>query len=251
VTEPAIRPLLRIPLDRTSPVPLYFQVAEQLERTIEAGEIPAGTRLDNEILLAEQMGVSRPTMRRAIQYLVERGLLVRKRGVGTQVVQSKVRRPVELSSLYDDLEKSKQRPRTDVLRFELEPASDIVAHALGIPEGSEVYHIERLRYAHDDPLAVMRNYLPAGVVNLSREALEHHGLYQVLRAAGLRLKFADQVIGARAATASEGQLLGEKKGAPLLTMTRTTYDDAGRAIEYGAHFYRASLYSFEITLMGS
>jgi DNA-binding GntR family transcriptional regulator len=250
VAEPATRPALRIPLDRQSPVPLYFQVAEHLERLIESGEIPAGSRLDNEILLAEQVGLSRPTMRRAIQYLVERGLLVRKRGVGTQVVQSKVRRPVELTSLYDDLEKSKQRPRTEVLNFSVEPASDVVAHALGVPEGSDVYHMERLRYAHDEPLAVLRNWLPAQVITLSQEELEKQGLYQVLRSAGLRLKFADQVIGARAATSGEGQLLEEKKGAPLLTMTRTTYDDAGRAIEYGAHIYRASLYSFEITLMG-
>ena len=73
-------------MDRASPVPLYFQVATRLQQLIEEGEIPLGTRLENEIDLADQVRVSRPTMRRAIQYLVERGMLVRKRGVGTQVV---------------------------------------------------------------------------------------------------------------------------------------------------------------------
>jgi len=251
VTESAPRPSLTVPLDRNSPVPLYFQVAQHLERVIESGELPPGTRLENEILLADQLGLSRPTMRRAIQYLVERGLLVRKRGVGTQVVQSKVRRPVQLSSLWDDLEKSEQRPRTEVLSFDVEPAGDVVAHALGVPEGSRVQHIERLRYAHDEPLAVMRNYLPPALGGLSREALERQGLYQVLRSAGIRLKFADQTIGARAASVTEARLLREKKGAPLLTMTRTTYDDTGRPVEYGTHIYRASLYSFEMTLMDS
>ncbi len=86
-------------VDRNSPVPLYFQVAQQLEKLIESGELATGTRLENEIDLADQLGLSRPTMRRAIQYLVDRGLLVRKRGVGTQVLHAKVRRQVELSSL--------------------------------------------------------------------------------------------------------------------------------------------------------
>src|SRR5690606_26689231 len=60
---------LRVPLDRTSPVPLYFQVAQHLQQAIESGELPVGTRLDNEIALADQLGLSRPTMRRAIQHL--------------------------------------------------------------------------------------------------------------------------------------------------------------------------------------
>ena len=85
-------------VDRTSPVPLYFQVAQHLEQLIESGDLATGTRLENEVDLAEQFGLSRPTMRRAIGYLVDRGLLVRKRGVGTQVVHAKARRQVELTS---------------------------------------------------------------------------------------------------------------------------------------------------------
>ena len=126
-----------IRVDRSSPVPLYFQVAQHLEQMIESGELPMGTRLENEIDLADQLGLSRPTMRRAIEYLVGRGLLVRKRGIGT-----------------------------------------------------------------------------------------------------------------RAATAAEARALGERKGAPLLTMERSAYDDHGRAVEHGHHLYRASRYSFDLTLTG-
>jgi DNA-binding MarR family transcriptional regulator len=77
-----------IPVDPTSPVPLYFQAAQHIQRAIETGELPPGSRLDNELLLAEQFGLSRPTMRRAMQYLVDKGLLVRRRGIGTQVADA-------------------------------------------------------------------------------------------------------------------------------------------------------------------
>jgi len=226
-------------------------VAQRLEHAIESGDLAAGTMLDNELDLAEQLGLSRPTLRRAIQYLVDRGLLVRRRGVGTQVVHAKVRRPVELTSLYDDLAATDRRPRTDVLSFELEPASDVVAHALSIPEGAEIYAIERLRYADDEPLAVMRNQVPAGLIPLTREALETHGLYEIMRANGIALRIASQTIGARAATATEARILRDTRGAPLLTMVRTVYDDHGHAVEHGDHIYRASLYAFELTLTSS
>jgi DNA-binding GntR family transcriptional regulator len=68
-------------LDRSSPVPLYFQVASRLQEQIEHGDLPVGGRLENEVELADRLGVSRPTMRKAIGYLVERGMLVRRRGV--------------------------------------------------------------------------------------------------------------------------------------------------------------------------
>lgn len=235
-------------VDRSSPVPLYFQVAEHLEKLIESGQYAPGTRLENEVVLAERLGLSRPTMRRAIEYLVDRGLLVRKRGVGTQVVQPKVRRPVELSSLYDDLHSAGKRPRTEVLSFAAEEPSELVAQALAVPLDSKVYAFERLRYAGDEPLSIMCNWVPADVVALDADALRERGFYQILRTSGITLKIASESIGGRAARAAEARLLNEKAGAPLLTMTRTAYDETGRAVEYGSHVYRASLYTFEITL---
>lgn len=245
-----VSPELDIPLDRGSPVPLYFQVAEQLRRAIDAGDLPPGTRLDNEIALADRLGLSRPTMRRAIEYLVDQGLLVRKRGVGTQVVHNRVRRSIELTSLYDDLAAAGAEPRTEVLRHELVPAPVPVALALDVTEGTEVTELERLRYAGTEPLALMRNFLPAGILTLTTESLQEQGFYQLLRAAGVHLRVATQTIGARSATAAEARLLGEKRGAPVLTMTRVTHDDAGRIIEYANHLYRASRYTFELTLVG-
>jgi GntR family transcriptional regulator len=238
-----------IAVDRGSPVPLYYQVAQELERAIESGNLEPGTRLDNEIALADQLGLSRPTIRRAIEYLVQRGLLVRKRGVGTQVVHPKVRRPLELSSLYDDLAGAGKRPTTKVLSLQVLPAPDAVAHELGLAEGAPVVALERIRFARDEPLALMRNFISAGLVELTAESLERTGLYQLMRTAGVRLHLASQRIGARAATSAEAAALQERKGATVLTMQRAVFDDAGRAVEYGNHLYRASIYSFELILV--
>lgn len=237
-----------ITVDRNSPVPLYYQVAQVLEQAIASGDLPPGSRLDNEIALAEQLGLSRPTMRRAIEYLVDRGLLVRKRGVGTQVVRQQVRRPLELTSLHDDLSRAGKQPRTEVLSVVEESAPAAVAEALQLDAEAPVLRLERLRYSGDEPLALMSNYLPAGLLAVSEGDLKEAGLYELLRRAGVRINVASQTVGAVAANAAQARLLGEKRGAPLLTMHRTAYDDEGRPVEYGDHLYRASLYSFELVL---
>jgi DNA-binding GntR family transcriptional regulator len=238
-----------ITVDRYSPVPMYYQVAQQLEYAIESGELPPGSRLDGELALADQLGVSRPTLRRAIEYLVDRGYLVRRRAVGTQVVHPKVRRPMALSSLYDDLATSRKDPRTKVLSIATVPATDAVAHALGLDDRVEVVALERLRYADGEPLAIMRNWLPLGLVELDAERLERTGLYQLMRAAGIKLHLASQTIGARGASTAEAKLLGARRGEPLLTMSRTTYNENGLPVELADHIYRASLYTFEIVLV--
>ena len=222
-----------VALDRSSPVPLYFQVATRLQKLIESGEMPVGGRMENEVDLADRLGVSRPTMRRAIQYLVERGMLVRKRGVGTQIVHPKVRRPVELSSLYDDLVEAGQRaasPRCSTSASAPPPR--------GWPSGTacrpglEVTWIERLRYAGGEPLALMHNAIPRRCCSLDRR---RPGRPRPLRAAAARPghvpRMATQVVGARAANAAEARVLHENRGAPLLTMSRTAWDEMGEAVE--------------------
>ena len=201
-----------IRVDRSSPVPLYFQVAQHLEQMIESGELPMGTRLENETDLADQLGLSRPTMRRAIEYLVGRGLLVRKRGIGTQVVHTKVTREVELTSLYDDLAKTGRDPSTRVVSFRTEAAADALAGKLGIPAGTQVYVFERLRYADAEPLALMRNHVPVHLLRLSPADLEAQGLYNLLRANGVTMRIAKQAIGARAATAAEARCARRAQG---------------------------------------
>lgn len=204
---------LGLGVDRTSPVPLYYQLARQLETAIEQGLLAPGSLLGNELELAARLGLSRPTVRQAIQSLVDKGLMVRRRGVGTQVVHSRIKRPLELSSLYDDLEAAGRRPATRVLRNTVEPATADIAAALGVAEGSDVHLVERLRYAYDEPMALLRNHLPPQLLDLGTERLESTGLYRMMRSAGITLHSARQTVGARAATVEEGELLDEAAGA--------------------------------------
>jgi DNA-binding GntR family transcriptional regulator len=229
---------------------LHALVAARLQELIETGGLPVGARIENEVRLAERLGISRPTMRRAMQHLVDRGLVFRKPGFGTEVVMPAVRRPIELTSLYDDLVKVGRQPRSEVLSFEAIPASDAVALALRIPPRTEVTSIERLRYADGQPLALMRNLIPVHIARLARADLQRHGLYELLRAASAVPKTAHEVIGARVATAEEAGSLDIKRGAAVLTMTRTAWNAEGRGIEYGSHVYRADRYAFEHTVRG-
>src|ERR1700689_2085296 len=182
------------PLDRNSPIPLYFQIAENLKQAIEDGTLKPGQRLDNELDLTERLGVSRPTVRQAVQRLVEQGLVVRPRGLGTVVLAPRILRSVALTSLYDDLSASDRHPATTVLAAREIQADDELASALALPAGGE------------------------------------------------------QVIGARHATAHEARLLQAPRTATVLTMTRTTFDAAGRPVEHGSHAYLPDRYSFKMTL---
>ncbi len=235
-------------LDRDSIVPLYRQVAEHLEARISDGRLRPGARLDNEISLAAALGLSRPTMRRAIQQLVDKGLLVRRRGVGTRVVHGRIARPVELTSLWDDLTRRHVEPTTRVLVHEVVLAGGAVAAALGVPEGTRVLHLRRLRSAGGEPLALLDNHLPADLAPTAAE-LTSAGLYQLLRDRGVRLRDARQRISARAGTPEECRLLDERRSAPLLSMERSTHDDSGRVVEWGRHVYRPSLHTFEVTVL--
>ncbi|MEV6481502.1 GntR family transcriptional regulator [Streptomyces sp. NPDC051576] len=239
-----------IAIDHRSPVPLYHQLAQQLEQAIEHGLLQPGALIGNEIDLGERLGLSRPTVRQGIRTLVEKGLLVRRRGVGTHVVHNTVKRPLHLTSLYDDLREAGQQPSTRVVSNDVVPASREVATALGVRQGDSVLRLERIRYANGLAVAVLRNHLPTGLLlDLDTEQLESTGLYRLLYAAGVTLHSAQQAIGAHAATAEEGAYLAVPEGAALLTMRRTAYNAAGGAVEHGTHLYHAARYMFEFQLL--
>lgn len=241
---------IAVTLNRLSPVPLYHQLAHQLKDAISSGALPKGTFLGNELLLAEQWQVSRPTVRRAIQDLVDTGLLVRRRGVGTQVVNDQVRRPFSLTSLYEDLLAGGRQPSTRVIAVERVRAPADVAVALGLKAGTRVVHLARLRSAGEQPLAVMSNWLPVQFGDdLTAEVLEARGLYSLLRERGIRPHYAVQRLGARVANERDAALLGVAVGAPLVTMWRAMQDDTGRPVEVGDHAYDAAHYSVEMSVV--
>ena len=236
-------------LDRSGPIPLYFQISSRLERAIRDGIIPAGARLENEIAIGQHLGLSRPTVRRAIQELVDKGLLVRRRGIGTQVVQARVSRPFELTSLQEDLTRAGHHPSTRVLSLEKIPADEEAAVRLRVDVGTEITRIRRLRSADGTPMAILENLLPPEYADITFADLETHGLYEMLRARGIAIKNANQTIGARRTHSDEHELLDVAKGSPVLTMDRVAFDQGGSVIEAGHHCYRPDLYSFETTLV--
>lgn len=238
---------LDVTLTRNDTVPLHAQIANPLRELIETGKLPPGTRLEDEVSMAKRLQVSRPTARKALETLANLGLIARRRGSGTEVTPRQVHRPMALTSLYDDLRRGGHTPQTSVLDWEEEVATPSIASMLGLPEGSKVVSIHRLRLIDDRPLAIMRNFLPTRI-SPSRDELAHNGLYELLRRQGIEMEFGTQQIGARLATPAEARLLDEPPGAALLTMQRVAYDKNHLAIEVGMHVYRASLYTYSQTL---
>src|SRR5690242_21963291 len=103
-------------IDRETPIPLYHQLAEQLSAAIASGQLQPGDAFENEVAMAGRLGLSRPTVRRAIQELVGQGLLLRRRGLGTTVAGRQLHPRAELTSLYDDLRREGAGDaRTEVL----------------------------------------------------------------------------------------------------------------------------------------
>jgi DNA-binding GntR family transcriptional regulator len=239
----AYNPLRTIVLNRSSPVPLYFQLAQHIENEIRSGSLAPGDRLENEVKIAEELGLSRPTVRAAFSYLVDKGLVLRRRGQGTIVTKGKVSRSVKLTSLFDDLAEAGKSPTTVVLHNEVVKASDLVKGALELSDDQFVIYLERLRFGDGEPIALMHNFIPTSLVTMSNEMLEQHGFYELLRAGGVFPNHATQRISAKNASTNESTLLKEPRGTALLTMERTTYDVSGRAIEFGQHVYRASRYA--------
>ena len=241
--------LAGVRLDHSSPVPLYYQAAGVLEEAIEDGRLPRGSKLESELDLAVQLGISRPTMRAALKQLVDKGLLIRRRGIGTTVAPRPIRRAVALTSLYDDLKGSGREPRTRVLAFEETLCPPEIAEQLGLAPTAPVVRFDRLRLAGADPIALMHNVVPAGVLEIGKQDLERTGLYDLFRESGIVPHVATQRVGARKAGDEEAEWLEIEPGDPVLTMTRTAYDTNGRPIEYGSHGYPAESYFLEMMLV--
>lgn len=241
---------LDLTVERGSQTPLYLQLAAGIEEAIRSGVLTPGSRLENELALSKRLRLSRPTVRQGIQELVDKGMLVRKRGVGTQVVQAPVNRQVALTSLYDDLRAAGKAPRTEIVEYRIGRPSPEAVDRLQLSPGEHVLDLIRVRYADDEPLAVMRNTIPERIAP-TREALAANGLYACLREAGITTVLAHERIGATVADEEHAELLDEQLGAALLTMERKSFANDGTVVEFGYHVYRASRYSFEVTLVDS
>jgi GntR family transcriptional regulator len=230
--------------------PLYRRVADALRLEIDG--LHPGAALASESELERRFGVSRITVRRALDLLAQSGLVVRRQGSGTFVARPKVaERLGVLHSWTEGMRALGLEPRTvDCTMLRVEPP-DWVASALGLePAHAEtVLRVQRLRYANDEPLCLMVDYLRSRhVPDLAEGGLLGESLYETLeRRYGLRLARVEDTVTARAATLFESGLLGVTAGAPVLHVTRVTYLATGEPLGAAAVVSRADRYAYRVT----
>lgn len=236
-------------------MPLYLQLANRLQKQIEAGSYPVGVRLPSERELSLQHNVSRMTAREALQVLIQRGFAEPRVGKGTYVIVPKIDQElVKLTSFSDEMRRLRMQPGSHVLSSQLEAANPKVAEQLQIPIGSEVVALVRIRLADGVPLALERSYLNH---ELCPGVLDGHdfgreSLYEVLRNQyGIFLTWATQVIEARLPTSAERQSLEIDQHVPVLSLTRVTFYENDHPVEYVTSVYCGSRYKFKAILRGA
>lgn len=244
-----IQPLeVPVSLDRESPIPLYQQLYDQLAAAILDGRLSPGERVEAELSMAERLGLSRLTIRRTLAELVNHGLLLRGRGLGTVVAHREQERPGGLTSLHSDLTAAGHTPTTTLLAMHYPVTRADIARRMGMGSKTPLLYLERLRLADGAPLAILRNWLPPSSSSMRFLDLENQGLYASLQRHGIEPHVATQTIGSRHPTPVERDLLNIGALDPVLTLMRMSVDRIGRAVECGEHTYRADRHEFDLTV---
>jgi GntR family transcriptional regulator len=225
---------------------------EQLQEILEGivGALEPGALLPSERLLAERYGVARATVTQAIDDLVSRGLVYRVHGSGTFVAEPKFRQPLTLTSFTEDMRARGMNPGSVVRSQAVVPASEVVARHLALVPGTPVVHIERVRTADGEPMALERTHLPAQrLPGLEDADLTDASLYELMeRKWGVRVAEADQWASVVRVTDEEAALLHVSAEQPALLFQRVTRDPAGTPVEYVRSLYRGDRYEVHTRL---
>jgi GntR family transcriptional regulator len=233
---------------RRTPIPLYGQVADALKREIHDRGLRPGDFLSTEEALEGRFGVSRATIRRALEELVAEGLIERIPSKGTYVA----RRPVEvrlplLRSFTETIADLGMTPSARVLDVTVVAAPDDVGVTLDLDEGASVIRVERLRYADGEPLMYLVDYLPESL-GIGVDADFAGSLYALLAAHGCVVAYAEHVIVADGAAPELARAFGVDAGHPVLRMHCTSYDAEGRPLLHEEVWCRSERYRYAIRL---
>ncbi len=234
-------------IERDSALPLYAQVKRSLERAIEADMKP-GDALPTEGELERRFGVSRITVRRALDELVSEGVIVRQQGRGTFVRQPTIAQELpQLVSWSEQMRTLGYEPGSIHSEMDLiEPSSELRA-ALDLSEGEQLVVIRRLRSANGEPVCLMTNYLPLSLVpGLHAQGLLDDSLYATLAARGIVPVSAEDRVEARSASEWEAGMLGVPAWSPLLQVTRVTFDAANKPLYMSVVANRGDKYTYTI-----
>jgi len=234
------------PLQKTSERPLYKQLMLTLRNDITAGVYPAGERIPGEQTLCANYGVSRVTVRKALDEIVQEGLLVRRQGKGTFVAQEKIQRDLGLvTSFSDACAQIGQKAETRLIECKREAATQADQQKLGVEKGAEVISICRLRLSGGAPVMVEYNRFSTALSFLETESLMG-SLYQLLSRHGLVPGRAVHDISLRSAAGQISKLLEIKSGNALLLLEQLVYDQHEHPLHTSQQWIRGDRFTFRI-----
>ncbi|MCM3655008.1 GntR family transcriptional regulator [Metabacillus litoralis] len=239
-------------IKKDSPIPIYYQLEEIIKDLIEKGKLKPGDSLPAEREYAEKFEISRMTVRQAFTQLVNDGYLYRIQGKGTFVAERKpkIEQALQgLTSFTEDMKARGMKPGSQLVQFEIIPATSLIANQLGIQEYGPVYEIKRIRLADDVPMALETNYISANFIKGLTEKIVNQSLYSYIEnQLNLRIDHASQVIESSVADELEAEYLNIQPGAPVMLIQRNTFLKDGTPVEFVKSTYRADRYKFMIQM---
>lgn len=234
-------------LNKNSPVPLYYQIAEQLRAQIAAGVLERGERLASERELSEQYGVSRMTVRQAISYLQSTGLVEVQQGVGTFVARPKhTYNASHLFGFSEEMGRFGDRIESIVLEQAAVRPPQRVADLLKLAAGDMAVKVTRLRKINDEPVLLETSFLPAALCpGLEQADLAMHSLYALLETQyHLHLLYTQQMMEYVPANDYERHVFGLGEDAAMILLEGVTYGENDLPVECFKAVYRADRCKF-------
>lgn len=230
---------------------LYDQIKDDLLSKIKDGTYPEGQTIPSELELAEMYGVSRPTIRQALQILVSDGYLEKRRRRGTVVTKPKVSQSftMSISSFEDAMRLAGRLPKTKVLVFKRERANAEVEKRLELTRGQDVFKLVRLRYADNLPNVFVESYIPCTLYpGLDSFDFNESSLYAAMDTCGNPVMTARRRLEVIKADGAAAALLDVEAGDPLLLFHTVARDANGTAVEYSVATYRGESNNFELNV---
>lgn len=222
----------------------YRRLFLQLQDEITGGQLAFQQQLPTEEQLARRFGVSRITVRQALDLLERNSYIQKVQGKGSFVIYQKTQMQLNLlQGFSEEMQQKGMQPSTRLLEVRRVPAGEELADALGIEADEEIYRVVRLRLADADPMCIEALHVPAALCPALEEKPLEGSIYAVFRSQyGLRMAWANQQIEAGFAGQEDAAHLGVEQGAAALITTRTTYLDSGQPLEYVTSVYRGDRY---------
>jgi GntR family transcriptional regulator len=225
---------------------LVEKVRDDLAAEVGTAQYPLGSKLPNEQELAERFQVSRATVREAVRGLVEAGLVSRVHGSGTYVTGSRrVRHSLDTTLSYTDMiEAAGYQAGMVLLAVEVRAADQDEAARLGLPPGTEVLAVERVRTADGRPVVYSRDRLPANLMDPA--AISGPSLYRALQSVGITVRTASARLVPVAADRHLAGVLEVKRGTPLLHIDQTDLDQTGRPVMVSAEWHVSDVFELRL-----